>query len=72
MRLQAEDNGSGTLVPPAADFEVLGLSPGQELRLPSGFLLRPFATSHTIPSQASDPARLIVCLADLATVSSVL
>jgi hypothetical protein len=28
------------------------LDVGQELRLPSGFVARPFATTHCIPSQA--------------------
>ncbi|KAG1658432.1 hypothetical protein FOA52_009853 [Chlamydomonas sp. UWO 241] len=32
-------------------YELLPLAPGQEMQLPSGFVVRPFATTHTVTSQ---------------------
>ncbi|KAJ9531839.1 hypothetical protein QJQ45_021986 [Haematococcus lacustris] len=37
--------------PPGVEYEVLPLQTGEELSLPSGFLCRPFPTTHTIASQ---------------------
>jgi len=36
---------------PPTEYEVLPLKVGEEMQLPSGFLVRPFATSHTVASQ---------------------